>query len=98
MGVPLLCSLHQDDSSQVVAKQEAKEATDKRGEEAAAAEGSCMSLLSRTFCGANYSCIVAERKIKELHKLRLRCILVFPSLIKCNVDGRGSNYISFKIL
>ena len=35
----LLWSLHQDDSSQVVVKQEAKEATDKCGEEAAAAEG-----------------------------------------------------------
>jgi len=49
-----------------VAKQEAKEATDKRGEEAAAAEGSQMS-LSRAFCEANNPCIVAERKIKELH-------------------------------
>jgi len=61
----LLWSL-QDDSSQVVVKQEVKEATDKRGEEAAAAEGSQMS-LSRAFCEANNPCIVAERKIKELH-------------------------------
>ena len=40
----LLWSLHQDDSSQVVAKQEAKEATDKRGEVAAAAEGRLLTL------------------------------------------------------
>jgi len=61
----LLWSLHQDDSSQVVAKQEAKEVTDKRGEEAAPAEGSQMSLLSRVFCEANYPCI-AESKIQEV--------------------------------
>ena len=42
----LLWSVHQDDSSQVVAKQEAKEATDKRGEVAAAAEGTLLTLLS----------------------------------------------------
>ena len=40
----LLWSVHQDDSSQVVAKQEAKEATDKRGEVAAAAEGRLLAL------------------------------------------------------
>ena len=40
----LLWSLHQDDSFQVVAKQEAKEVTDKRGEEAAPAEGILLTL------------------------------------------------------
>merc|ERR1712179_760979 len=52
--------LHQDCCIQVVAKQEAKEVTDKRGEEAAAAEGSLMSLLSRAFCEPNYLALLRK--------------------------------------
>merc|ERR1712179_5260 len=57
--------LHQDDSFQVVAKQEAKEAIDTRGEEAAAAEGSVMSLLSGAFCEANYLSLLRRERSRS---------------------------------